>query len=221
MSAGREGARYVPALGFAWLTPFYDSVVGITTRERTFKSALIEQAAIRPGERVLDLACGTATLSIMAQRAQPEARITGLDGDPEILAIARRKAAAAGVEIGFDQGLSDQLPYADGSFDQVLCSLFFHHLERRAKQATFREIVRILKPGGVLHVADWGQAATPLMRFAFFGIQLLDGFANTADNVQGLLPQFMREAGLTEVEERRRFSTMWGTLSLYRASPPN
>src|SRR5262249_11834213 len=105
-----------------------------------------------------------------------------------------------------------------GEFDKVMSSLFFHHLQRDAKQRTFAEISRVLKPGGELHVADWGRAANPLMRVAFFGIQLLDGFPNTSDNVAGRLPDFMRDAGFTEVAETQRFSTVFGTMSLYRAT---
>jgi ubiquinone/menaquinone biosynthesis C-methylase UbiE len=209
---------YVPALGYRWLTPFYDAVVGLTTRERAFKSALVDQAALKPGERVLDLACGTATLTLMAHGAQPNAEIHALDGDPEILKLARRKAERAGAAIRFDEGLSTRMPYAAESFDKVICSLFFHHLQRAAKLQSFREIARVLKPGGELHVADWGRAANPLMRAAFCGIQLLDGFPNTADNVDGLLPGFIRDSGLIEPAETRRYSTVFGTLSLYRAA---
>jgi hypothetical protein len=79
----------------------------------------------------------------------------------------------------------------------------------------------VLKPGGELHIADCGRAANPLMRTAYFAIQVLDGFDNTADNVKGLLPEFMRTAGFTAVAETQRFSTMWGTLSLYRAAKPD
>jgi ubiquinone/menaquinone biosynthesis C-methylase UbiE len=79
----------------------------------------------------------------------------------------------------------------------------------------------VLKPGGELHVADWGKARDPLMRTAFLGIQLLDGFTTTADNVHDRLPKFMREAGFAEVEETQRYATMLGTISLYRASKPD
>lgn len=215
-----QPARYVPALGFRWLTPAYDAVVRYTTRERTFKSALLDQAQIAPDHRVLDLACGTGTLAIQAKLQVPGASITGLDGDPEMLARARLKATRTGAAITLDEGLSYALPYAVGSFDRVLSSLFFHHLVRSDKLKTLAEIARVLKPGGELHVADWGAAANPLMRAAFVSIQVLDGFENTSDNVQGLLPTFMREAGFTDVEEARRFSTIWGTLSCYRATRP-
>ncbi len=212
--------RYVPALGFRWLTPLYDTVLRVTTRERTFKQALLDQAGLAPGQDVLDLACGTGTLTLWAKQKVPGLRLAGLDGDADVLARARAKAQAAGVEIAFDEGLSTSLPYPDRRFDRVLSSLFFHHLDRDAKQRTLAQAFRVLKPGGELHVADWGRAANWLMRGAYFAIQLLDGFDNTADNVNGLLPDFVRAAGFTGVLEARRFSTMWGTLSLYRAAKP-
>ncbi|MGH8629956.1 MAG: methyltransferase domain-containing protein [Burkholderiales bacterium] len=220
MSKSMSTERYVPALAYSWLTPAYDAVVRYTTRERLFKAALLGQAGLVNGQRVLDLACGTGTLTVAAKQQVPGAEIVGLDGDPAILARARAKAEHAGTAIRFDQALSYEMPYADASFDRVLSSLFFHHLSAEGKRRTFTEIHRVLKPGGELHVADWGQAANPLMRLAFLGIQLLDGFTNTADNVRGRLPEFMREAGFPEVREIRRFTTMWGTLSLYRARRP-
>jgi SAM-dependent methyltransferase len=154
----------------------------------------------------------------LGQAAGPGLRLAGLDGDADVLARARAKAAVAQLDIAFDQGLSTSLPYADERFDRVLSSLFFHHLDRDGKQRTLAQAFRVLKPGGELHIADWGRAANPLMRVAYLGIQLLDGFDNTADNVNGLLPDFMRAADFADVTETRRFSTMWGTLSLYRAT---
>jgi len=76
-----DDSKYVPALGFRWLTPYYDTVVGVTTRERTFKQALIRQANIEPGQHVLDLACGTGTLSIWIKEAYPQTDVVGVDGD--------------------------------------------------------------------------------------------------------------------------------------------
>ncbi|MGH8506848.1 MAG: class I SAM-dependent methyltransferase [Stenotrophobium sp.] len=216
MSTATE--RYIPALGYHWLTGLYDPVVRLTTRESAFKPALVAQANLRAGDRVLDLACGTATLTLAAKRAQPGAELHGLDGDDNILRIAAAKAQRAGLKIELQRGLADALPYADAHFDRALCSLFFHHLTRATRQAAFAELHRVLKPGGELHVADWGEARSLPMRAAFLGIQLLDGFTTTADNVRGRLPRFMRDAGFTQVEETRRFATMFGTLSLYRAS---
>ena len=208
---------YIPALAYRSLTGLYDPLVRITTRERRFKAVLLQQARLRAGQQVLDLACGTATLTIAAKRMQPRADITGVDGDPDILARARVKAATAEAELKFNESLSQHLPYADSSFDVVLSSLFFHHLDRENKLATLSEVRRVLKPGAELHIADWGKAANPLMRVLFLIVQMLDGFATTTDNVAGRLPEFLRASGFKEVEETQRFSTVLGTLALYRA----
>lgn len=213
-----QSERYIPALGYRALTGLYDPVVALTTREATFKPALAAQAAVRLGDQVLDLACGTGTLAVLLKQKQPGARIVGVDGDPDVLRIAERKAARAGVDVEFRQSLSDRLPYEAGYFDRVVSSLFFHHLTTEAKRKTLAEVHRILKHGGELHVADWGKARNPLMRLAFLGIQLLDGFTTTADNVAGRLPDLMMEAGFRQVVETRRFETLFGTLSLYLAT---
>ena len=209
--------RIVPALRFHWLTPAYDFVVAATTRERIVKMSLLDQARIEPGHCMLDLASGTGTLSVWAKLRQPHACVVGVDVDPAILAIARSKVRREGVNVSFDQGRSTSLPYADASFDRVLSSLFFHHLSWEDKQATVAEVYRVLRPGGELHVADWGPANGPLARTAFLAIQLLDGFANTQDNVDGRLESLFHGAGFTEVSELTRFGTIFGILSLYRA----
>lgn len=210
-------SQYVPALGFRWLTPYYDAVVGATTRERSFKQALIEQARFEPGQRVLDLACGTGTLAIWIKQHQPQADVTGVDGDPAMLSIASRKALQADVLVTFDHALSGNLPYPDAHFDRVVSSLFFHHLTWENKERTAREVFRVLKPGGELHVADWGRATNTLMRGLFVLIQLLDGFHNTQDNVSGRLATLFERAGFVDVAQRRTLSTVFGTMALYRA----
>jgi ubiquinone/menaquinone biosynthesis C-methylase UbiE len=215
-----QEARYVPALGFRWLTPAYDAVVAATSRERTFKRALIEQASVKRRERVLDLACGTGTLAIWMKTADPEAEVVGLDGDPSILEIASRKAARASVAVTLDHGFSHDLPYPDAHFDCVVSSLFFHHLSWADKQRTVREVFRVLKPGGELHVADWGRASNFVMRGLFLLVQALDSFETTRDNVAGRLVELFEQGGFVQVAQRRAFGTMFGTLALYSAVKP-
>lgn len=212
--------RFIPALGYDALTGIYDPVVALTTRERAVKRALIGQAGIAAGHRVLDLACGTGTLALWIKERAPTAEVIGIDADPKVLARARVKAAAGGTAIRLDNGMSYELPYPDRTFDRVLSSLFFHHLSREDKLRTAREVFRVLRPGGELHIADWGKSANVLMRVLFYGIQMLDGFPNTADNVAGRLPEILRSAGLEDVDAKREFSTVFGTMVLYRASRP-
>ena len=210
----------IPALRFHRLTRFYDRVLALAIPEQQLKSELTAAAleGLQPGDRVLDLGCGTGTLTIMLKQAAPEVEVVGLDGDSEVLALAKSKAEAAGVQLDLQGGLSYEAPFPPASFNRVVSSLVFHHLTSEAKLQTFKKVGELLGPGGELHVLDWGQAQNPLMRFAFLGVQLLDGFKTTTDNVDGCLVPMMREAGFSDASETRRRASMFGTLSLYRAT---
>ena len=214
-----RGEHYIPALSYDWLTFLYDPVVRLTTREAAFKAALLAQAQIQPAQRVLDLACGTATLTLAIKQAHPQTTVVGIDGDPAILRQAREKAQRAGAEIQFDEGMSYELPYADESIDFVLSSLFFHHLTRENKLRTLTEVRRVLKPGGKFHLADWGLPQNALMKLASQGIVLLDG-ATTKDNFAGQLPEFIRQSGFEGIEETHYFNSLFGTIRLHKAHKP-
>jgi ubiquinone/menaquinone biosynthesis C-methylase UbiE len=215
MDANHE--KYKPALSYDLLTPLYDLVIRLTMPESKFKRRLVEQAQIQKGHRVLDLGCGTATLTILTKKIHLDADLVGLDGDQRILTIAREKASRAGLEITFDQGMSFDMPYPDASFNRVLSSLMFHHLTREDKRRTLKEVFRVLQGDGELHVADWGKPQNILMRMASLPLRTFDSFETTSDNVKGLLPDLFREAGFRKVDEQVRYMTLFGTLSLYKA----
>ncbi len=212
-----DSDRYLPALRFPALTRIYDPLIRLTTRESTFKRRLVEQAAPEAGQRVLDLGCGTGTLALLVAEVEPQADVAGLDADPEMLAQARQKAERAGVELELTEGFSTELPFADASFDLVLSTLFFHHLDPESKRQTAREIARVLRPGGKLHVADWGRPSDPMMAAAFLSVRVLDGFENTRDNARGALPEIFEDAGLDPARQTARFRTAFGTLALISA----
>lgn len=207
--------KYIPALSYDALTPYYDGIIGLTTRENIFKQALAEQARILKNHRVLDLACGSGTLTILLKKNSPEADVIGIDGDPKILEIAKAKSRKENVKVLFDKGMSFDLPYTDKSFDRAISSLFFHHLTRENKMRTLHEVRRVLKPGGELHIADWGRPANMLMSVSSRLIQLLDGFETTADNFGGLLPKLIADAGFKQIEERNQYNTLFGTIRLH------
>jgi len=217
----RDGdTHYVPALRYAWLTALYDPVVRITTREAMFKKDLLARATLAADARVLDLGCGTATFAMMAKRARPRASIVGLDADARVLRKGQAKASAAHLRVELVLGLGDRLPFPGGSFDRVVSSLFFHHLDFGTKGRIAAEILRVLAPGGELHVADWGVPTNPLMRVLFLPIQVLDGFANTNDNVRGLVPGVFESAGFERVRTQGSLCTAFGTLSYSTARKP-
>jgi ubiquinone/menaquinone biosynthesis C-methylase UbiE len=204
--------RYIPALSFKWLTPLYDPLLKWVMREETFKHRLVQQATIQPGMKVLDLGCGTGTLTLMLKRAHPNATVTGMDGDPEVLAIAREKSR--GVNIQWDEGLASSLPYPDSVFDKVVTSLVIHHLTTDDKRRAFQEIYRVLKTNGQLYVLDFGVPHSALARFIASYMRHLE---EAADNFAGLIPQFITEAGFGSVMEAEYFLTVFGSVSIIKA----
>jgi ubiquinone/menaquinone biosynthesis C-methylase UbiE len=217
--AGRR-QQFVPALRFDALTRIYDPVVAITSREGAFKRRLLEHARIKNGEAVLDVACGTGTLAIELKKDHPQAKVSALDGDRAILQRAKAKAKEAGVKVDFQRGMSNEMPYDARSFDVVVSTLFFHHLTDEAKADTAEEIRRVLRLGGRVLIADWGRPQDPLMRMFFLNVQILDGFSNTASNVAGRLPEFLRDAGLKRVSVVDRMRTPLGTIEIVSGIRP-
>ncbi len=174
-------------------------------------------ADLGPGLRVLDLGCGTGNLSLRVKRACPGAEVSGVDADPRMLAAAVAKAKRVGVGVTFTRGFAESLPFADGAFDRVVSSLFFHHLSPSQKVSSLREAGRVLAPGGAMHVADWGRPSGPLLRLLFLNIRWLDGWENTRAHALGELTALIAANGFGDVEVGERFSTVFGTLELISA----
>jgi ubiquinone/menaquinone biosynthesis C-methylase UbiE len=215
----RSPDHFTPALGADWLTPLYDAVTFLT-RERAFKRRLVSVARIEPGHRVLDLGCGTGTLALMIKQASPKACVVGLDLDAKILAIARRKLERAGADVALERGSATAPPFAPESFDRVLTTLMLHHLTTAQKREALVAVRRLLRPGGELHIADWGRPHNPLMRVAALSFRWLDGAETTAANLAGQLPALVSEAGFVGVAETERWMTPFGTLVFIRAQAP-
>ncbi|OGI14975.1 hypothetical protein A3K63_03040 [Candidatus Micrarchaeota archaeon RBG_16_49_10] len=213
----KNGKSYRLALSFRPLTQLYDPLIRVFMPEGRFKSALIEEANIRPGDRVLDFGCGTATLSIIAKRGHPDSDVTGVDVDEKVLDIARRKAARQGIGIRIDLYDGGRLPYGDGSFERVVSSLVMHHLAKGQKVKSLREIHRVLKPGGEIHIADFGPPRNPIMSMLSFILSLVEPIS---DNIKGMIPHHLESSGFVGVKEGRHFNTMFGTISLYSAKKP-
>jgi ubiquinone/menaquinone biosynthesis C-methylase UbiE len=146
--------NFIPALKYHMLTRFYDTVVRLTTREMVFKTKLVNQVVSKPGECLLDLGCGTGTLTKMIAESDPELHVVGFDADPATLKQAQKKLSSLGGRVTLQQGFAQQIPFSADSFDIVVSSLFFHHLTREQKIEVLNEMFRVLKPDGRLHIAD-------------------------------------------------------------------
>jgi ubiquinone/menaquinone biosynthesis C-methylase UbiE len=178
------------------------------------RRGLLDQAQIRPGQRILDIGCGTGSLLIQLKRLHPGTAVVGLDPDPKALARASRKAARAAVSIQFDQGFGDELPYPEASFDRVLSSLMFHHIPTGEKGQTVQAIRRVLKLGGEFHMLDFEGPEN-----GGHGLlsRLVHSSGRLKDNSENRVLHLMTEAGFAEPKKVGHRGMFFGNIAYYRA----
>ncbi|MCW5893473.1 MAG: class I SAM-dependent methyltransferase [bacterium] len=213
----RSISGFVPALGFDLLTPLYDPLLRLTLREDEIKRRLLAQARIAAGMTVLDFGCGTGTLALLVKQTHPDAHVVGIDVDPRVLAIARTKLEAAGVDVELRCGRIEDAGLAPGSVDRVLTSLVLHHLTEDEKLSALAALHRALGERGELHVADFGRPHTLAMQVVSHLLQWVDGADRVGANFAGRLPELVGRAGFTAVEERGMVTTLFGTLAFLAA----
>lgn len=192
VAANSERKRpFVPGMGVNWLLPLYDPITSLLRLDHA-RRELLRQAELRPGHRVLDIGCGTGSLVVLTKTSYPHVDVVGVDPDDRALARAARKARRANASIQLDRGYSDALDYPDGTLDRVLSSFMFHHLRRDEKARTLREVRRVLRADGRLHLLDFGggdlaRPRSPLPR--------LHSHRRLTDNDERTILRLLEEAG--------------------------
>ena len=208
---GATHKSFIPAAGTDWLLPFYDFFTKLLGADAVHKR-LIKQASVRPGDFVLEIGCGTANLAILAKRSNPAAEVFGIDPDPKALARARKKASHNGLKLEFREAFTEDLPFADASFDKVLSAFMLHHIDPECRVTVLLEVRRVLKPGGSLHLADFEHGEHPRSHHSPHAPRGI-----SPSHAQSGISLLMEEAGFREAKRVASQGSALGAIAYYEA----
>ena len=163
-----------------------------------FRCGIVEAADVRPGQSVLDVACGTGTLlALLAACTGPDGRAVGIDMSEEMLEKGRNKVKMSQVE--FIHANAEDLPFEDESFDRVTASLAIHEMNRAGRANALAEMHRVLKPGGFCVIADMRKPDTAFTRLGMRFVRLIETDTLTDMWSHGLALE-LDEAGFESVK---------------------
>jgi ubiquinone/menaquinone biosynthesis C-methylase UbiE len=206
---------YIPAAGRDAFLPGYDLLTRVLGMHKGY-DAFVAQAELTDGLRVLEIGCGTGNVTVRAKRAAPGADVIATDPDPLALARAQRKARGL-TGVRFEHAYAQELPFADGEFDRVLSSMMLHHLDDDVKAAAAVEMYRVLRPGGILQIADVGGPMTA--NDGFMARRMLRS-PQIAGSLGDAIPRLLRSVGFDASVVASRPHRFIGRLTFYRAVRP-
>jgi ubiquinone/menaquinone biosynthesis C-methylase UbiE len=160
------------------------------------RETTVSLAGVKPGDCVLEVGCGTGTLTLAARRrAGPSGKVFGIDIIPVMIELSQRKAAQAGEDITFQLASIGDIPFPENQFDVVMCSFMIFHMSEMMRRKGIPEIYRVLKPQGCLLVLD---SATPIKPWLKPVIKMLSG-GELPPDLRELLP-LMEASGFSDIE---------------------
>jgi demethylmenaquinone methyltransferase/2-methoxy-6-polyprenyl-1,4-benzoquinol methylase/phosphoethanolamine N-methyltransferase len=195
--SGEQPAQTEGAL-IRW-APYYDLVTDLMLlgQARRLRKRTVDQAFIRTGDSVLDVGCGTGEVTLAAKGRAKHGQVYGIDPAPEMIALARKKAARRKLVVDFRVGVIEALPFPDSSLDVVTSSLMMHHLPEGLKVRGLAEIYRVLKPGGRLLIADFMRPTRSFLNHLFIAFTRHERLQKGVEDLQGLL----RNAGFAQITQ--------------------
>jgi ubiquinone/menaquinone biosynthesis C-methylase UbiE len=189
------------------MVPSYDSYMRRMTlgREHVLREETVRLARVEPGDSVLEVGCGTGTLTLAAKRqAGPSGQVFGIDVIPGMIAASQQKAARAQEEVTFQLGSIDDIPFPASRFDVVICSFMIFHMAEQTRRKGIAEVYRVLKPQGRWLVLDLALPTQPVQRFV--AQRLFGGMLQ--HDLHELIP-VMEAAGFSNTEiAQARFRVM-------------
>ncbi|MBW2367597.1 MAG: class I SAM-dependent methyltransferase [Deltaproteobacteria bacterium] len=198
----------------------YDTLepVFLLGKQAQYDKHIVSLLKLNDSNRILDLGCGTGVLTRMiADRLNADAggKAIGIDAAAKMIRVARKKRA--GINCIFQVMAAESLSYEDASFDAVVSSLFFHHVQLDLKEKALSEAFRVLRPGGRLVIADmhvpstWiGSLVSHVSRWFFMQPQI-------GENIRGVLPDLIEKVGFQRPEI---VATYFGYIALFSSRKP-
>ena len=178
---------------------FYDLYV--PTEKSRFRENIIAIADLKPGENVIDVGCGTGTLSVLAKQKVGDGEVVGLDISPKMVGISRKKSKNYNLDIKFYESSIDNIPFPNNYFNVAISSWMFHHLPIDIKKEGLKEIHRVLKRGGRFLFYDFckphyiiGYVIVPLFIWTNF----------LREHIFNKIPDYFKEAGFEDITLKRK-----------------
>jgi ubiquinone/menaquinone biosynthesis C-methylase UbiE len=207
----------IQPLGPSWFTGAYDPLTARWPAGNKMRATVIDALELKPGMRLLELGCGSGRLAIQIKRTYPDVEITAVDGNRDIMKVAKNRAGQAGVDIDFVLGDFTTCPL-EGTYDRVYSTLVLHHLNLEAKQEVFARIRALLAEDGKLVVADFtGHHHGPGQAILSKLSTLSDPLGGKRSNHDGSFEAAMRDT-LPVVRSVARIPSVFGTIEAWECS---
>ncbi len=199
--------NHVPVLRWKALTPFYDCVLTLSGLGVSFKRKITSRSlgSLVPNT-IVDIGSGTGTHLRILRTLYPHAHISGVDPDHALVHALNTNPSFQKLSITLHADSATTLPFASNSIDVCFSTLTFHHLTTHDKHGALREAFRVLKPGGIFVLTDWGKTRIPFLKW----LLIFEEKTLLEDHLAGRIPSFAHDAGfLKDIEVRVKPSGIW------------